>query len=320
MSDETCDVVVVGGGAAGSERGADPGPGAALGAGGRRGRPRATPRPRQCTTTWAGRAPRPASCSRSGAPRWRATAARSSAGARRWRPSAGTAGSASRWTAGARSRRAGCWWRPGWSTSCPTCPGWRERWGRDVLHCPYCHGWEVRDRRIGVLATGPMAVHQALLRRASGPTTSPLVNDAPSSTATAEAEASRPADRGRGRREGDRPSSMTGRLWPARRSPTCGTTVARSTRSPCAPVRGPGRRSSTTLGPAVGRAADGRRAGRRRSLGRQPGGPTAVDGRVGVPAMPPTCGSVVITAAAAGRRRRPRRSTPTWSPRTSAGP
>lgn len=47
----------------------------------------------------------------------------------------------------------------------PDVPGLRERWGRDVVHCPYCHGWEVRDRAIGVLATGPMAVHQALLFR-----------------------------------------------------------------------------------------------------------------------------------------------------------
>jgi thioredoxin reductase/2-polyprenyl-3-methyl-5-hydroxy-6-metoxy-1,4-benzoquinol methylase len=47
----------------------------------------------------------------------------------------------------------------------PDLPGVRERWGRDVLHCPYCHGWEVRDRAIGVLATSPRAVHQALLFR-----------------------------------------------------------------------------------------------------------------------------------------------------------
>ena len=47
----------------------------------------------------------------------------------------------------------------------PEVPGVRERWGRDVLHCPYCHGWEVRDRAIGVLASGPMSVHQALLFR-----------------------------------------------------------------------------------------------------------------------------------------------------------
>ena len=45
----------------------------------------------------------------------------------------------------------------------PEVPGLRERWGHQVLHCPYCHGWEVRDQRIGVLATGPAAVHQALL-------------------------------------------------------------------------------------------------------------------------------------------------------------
>ncbi|MBM9478049.1 NAD(P)/FAD-dependent oxidoreductase [Nakamurella flavida] len=44
-------------------------------------------------------------------------------------------------------------------------PGLRELWGSDVVHCPFCHGWEVRDTAIGVLATGPMATHQALLFR-----------------------------------------------------------------------------------------------------------------------------------------------------------
>ncbi|WP_088286510.1 bifunctional NAD(P)/FAD-dependent oxidoreductase/class I SAM-dependent methyltransferase [Kineosporia sp. A_224] len=47
----------------------------------------------------------------------------------------------------------------------PAVPGLAARWGRDVLHCPYCHGWEARDRRVGVLATGPLAVHQAQLWR-----------------------------------------------------------------------------------------------------------------------------------------------------------
>jgi thioredoxin reductase/SAM-dependent methyltransferase len=47
----------------------------------------------------------------------------------------------------------------------PDIPGVREQWGHGVLHCPYCHGWEVRDRWIGVLATGPMSVHQALMFR-----------------------------------------------------------------------------------------------------------------------------------------------------------
>ncbi len=47
----------------------------------------------------------------------------------------------------------------------PDVPGVADRWGRDVLHCPYCHGWEVRDQAIGVLASGPMATHQALMFR-----------------------------------------------------------------------------------------------------------------------------------------------------------
>ena len=45
----------------------------------------------------------------------------------------------------------------------PEVPGLAARWGIDVLHCPYCHGWEVRGQRIGILSTGPAAVHQALL-------------------------------------------------------------------------------------------------------------------------------------------------------------
>jgi thioredoxin reductase len=51
----------------------------------------------------------------------------------------------------------------------PDVPGLAARWGIDVLHCPYCHGWEVRDKRIAILATGPAAVHQALLFRQLSP-------------------------------------------------------------------------------------------------------------------------------------------------------
>ncbi|MFI7277009.1 FAD-dependent oxidoreductase [Streptomyces sp. NPDC049879] len=47
----------------------------------------------------------------------------------------------------------------------PGVPGLADRWGREVLHCPYCHGWEVRDQPIGVLGTGPLSVHQALMWR-----------------------------------------------------------------------------------------------------------------------------------------------------------
>ena len=53
----------------------------------------------------------------------------------------------------------------GMTDELPDVPGLAERWGKDVLHCPYCHGWEVRDQRLVVLGTSPMAAHQALLFR-----------------------------------------------------------------------------------------------------------------------------------------------------------
>ena len=61
----------------------------------------------------------------------------------------------------------------------PEIPGLVERWGIDVLHCPYCHGWEVRDRRIGVLVTGPAAIHQALLFRQLSPHVTVLQHTGP---------------------------------------------------------------------------------------------------------------------------------------------
>jgi thioredoxin reductase len=61
----------------------------------------------------------------------------------------------------------------------PQVPGLAARWGIDVLHCPYCHGWEVRDQRIGILATGPGAAHQALLFRQLSPHVTVLRHTAP---------------------------------------------------------------------------------------------------------------------------------------------
>jgi thioredoxin reductase len=61
----------------------------------------------------------------------------------------------------------------------PDVPGVAERWGRDVLHCPYCHGWEVRDQAIGVLATSPMADHQALMFRQLSDDVTLLLHTAP---------------------------------------------------------------------------------------------------------------------------------------------
>lgn len=48
----------------------------------------------------------------------------------------------------------------------PDLPGLDDAWGRTVLHCPYCHGYEVKGRPLAVLATGPMATHQAHMLRA----------------------------------------------------------------------------------------------------------------------------------------------------------
>ncbi|UCI19541.1 NAD(P)/FAD-dependent oxidoreductase [Mesorhizobium sp. B2-1-8] len=45
----------------------------------------------------------------------------------------------------------------------PEVPGLAEQWGKTVLHCPYCHGYEVSGGPLGVLATGPMSMHQAQL-------------------------------------------------------------------------------------------------------------------------------------------------------------
>ncbi|WP_439271797.1 NAD(P)/FAD-dependent oxidoreductase [Pseudochrobactrum sp. HB0163] len=53
----------------------------------------------------------------------------------------------------------------------PDLPGLAERWGKSVLHCPYCHGFEYANRRLGVLSTMPMSLHQALFIPEWGETT-----------------------------------------------------------------------------------------------------------------------------------------------------
>lgn len=51
----------------------------------------------------------------------------------------------------------------GVSDALPKIEGLAERWGKSVFHCPYCHGYELDRGAIGVIATGPMSVHQAQL-------------------------------------------------------------------------------------------------------------------------------------------------------------
>jgi len=60
----------------------------------------------------------------------------------------------------------------------PPIDGLREQWGKGVVHCPYCHGWEIRGQRIGVLGTGPLSVHQALLFRQWSSDITLFLNDA----------------------------------------------------------------------------------------------------------------------------------------------
>ena len=59
----------------------------------------------------------------------------------------------------------------------PPIDGLQEQWGKGVVHCPYCHGWEIRGQRIGVLGTGPLSVHQALLFRQWSPDITLFLND-----------------------------------------------------------------------------------------------------------------------------------------------
>ena len=53
----------------------------------------------------------------------------------------------------------------------PYVPGHAERWGKSVFHCPYCHGYELDQGRLGVLAVGPISMHQALMLPDWGTTT-----------------------------------------------------------------------------------------------------------------------------------------------------
>lgn len=53
----------------------------------------------------------------------------------------------------------------------PHVPGLQERWGKSVFHCPYCHGYELQKGRIGVLATGDISLHHAVMLPDWGQTT-----------------------------------------------------------------------------------------------------------------------------------------------------
>ncbi|WP_439379452.1 NAD(P)/FAD-dependent oxidoreductase [Amycolatopsis lexingtonensis] len=68
----------------------------------------------------------------------------------------------------------------------PNLPGLRESWGTDAVTCPYCHGYEVRDQPLGVLGTEPMSVEHALLVRQWSPDVVYFAHTAPPSEADRE--------------------------------------------------------------------------------------------------------------------------------------
>lgn len=45
----------------------------------------------------------------------------------------------------------------------PEIPGFKECWGKSIIHCPYCHGYEVRDQKTGILGNGEIGFHYAQL-------------------------------------------------------------------------------------------------------------------------------------------------------------
>lgn len=59
----------------------------------------------------------------------------------------------------------------GVSDELPAIEGVAERWGRSVFHCPYCDGYELDRGRLGVIATGEMSLHQALMVKEWGEVT-----------------------------------------------------------------------------------------------------------------------------------------------------
>ncbi|WP_410633060.1 NAD(P)/FAD-dependent oxidoreductase [Amycolatopsis sp. cmx-4-83] len=63
----------------------------------------------------------------------------------------------------------------------PDLPGLRESWGTGAVTCPYCHGYEVRDEPLGVLGTEPGSVEHALLVRQWSPDVVYFAHTAPPS-------------------------------------------------------------------------------------------------------------------------------------------
>ena len=121
--------------------------------------------------------------------------------------------------------RGASWSTTGVGDELPDIPGVRERWGRDLLHCPYCHGWEVRDQPLGVLGTNPGSVlHAQLVRQWSDGRR--LLRPHPGRRPQRSGRARRPRHRGRARARSPASSSRT------TASPASSWSTAGSSRAP----------------------------------------------------------------------------------------
>lgn len=45
----------------------------------------------------------------------------------------------------------------------PEIPGFKECWGKTIIHCPYCHGYEFSDQKTGILAPADQAFEMVKL-------------------------------------------------------------------------------------------------------------------------------------------------------------
>lgn len=45
----------------------------------------------------------------------------------------------------------------------PDISGFKELWGKTIIHCPYCHGYEFRGQKTAIFAKGDRAMHIASL-------------------------------------------------------------------------------------------------------------------------------------------------------------
>lgn len=51
----------------------------------------------------------------------------------------------------------------GLSDVLPDIKGFRQLWGRKIIHCPYCHGWEAKGKPMGLLMNGSVAEHMVTM-------------------------------------------------------------------------------------------------------------------------------------------------------------